>query len=150
MCCIYDVTVVCYLYHNIVNYECLLPVFWFLFLFHWNYTNTKLRSLISCCGIYSCSVVPCKSLLVYFNEAERLQEVQVYIGKTRDSYKLAAYQPGLVGSILTLQTSTNNCGQWLMITRKIPHEHLTLCEVQVMGHPLEGIYVKLGRLSTQN
>lgn len=65
---------------------------------------------------------------------DRLQNVQVFIGMDRTSYNLAAFKPGPAGSILTLPMTNVTIGQWLMVTRSLPHEQLTLCEVEVIGH----------------
>lgn len=66
--------------------------------------------------------------------AERLENVQIYVGATNKLYKQAAYLPGTAGSVLNVSLPFVFRGRWVMITRNITTQLvLTMCEVQVMG-----------------
>ena len=73
--------------------------------------------------------------------AHRLQNVEIYIGDDRLSYRQVAFKPGQADPIQTLPMNQTQIGRWVKVTRSKPVSYLTLCEVLVMGHRINGRYV---------
>ena len=86
-------------------------------------------------------------LSVLFITTDRLRNVQVYIGDSKASYRLVAFNAGVVGSILKLSMSGTQKGHWLKVTRSPPYEELSLCEVQVWGRSSGGNHLHRSRSS---
>ncbi|XP_053385770.1 fucolectin-like [Mercenaria mercenaria] len=66
--------------------------------------------------------------------ADRLRDVELYVGLTKSNYQRYGYHKGVVGSDYTFQLAESVIGQWVRITRILSVvDYLTLCEVQVFA-----------------
>ncbi|WAR12535.1 hypothetical protein MAR_026715, partial [Mya arenaria] len=62
-------------------------------------------------------------------EAERLRNVEIYIGYEQHNYKsLVAFHSGVVGASVTFTLNPAKLGRWVEVTRNPPFETLALCE----------------------